>query len=127
MTKGLAFLLSMLIEGAVAAVLAILLRKQFSLPQFSAAVRCAAAAVIGTGATNPALWVWYSSLEGWTGTWWGAAALCEAGIVLVETLFYAAALRGHWRWSLVLSIVVNAAALGAGIALAGWLPIQAVG
>ena len=41
-----------------------------------------------------------SRLLGWTGTWWGAAALGEAGVVLVETLFYAAALRGHWRWSL---------------------------
>ena len=126
MTKGLAFLLSMLIEGAVAALLAILLRKQFDLSRFSAAVRCAAAAVIGTGATNPALWAWYPSLEGWTGTWWGAAAVCEAGVVLVETLFYAAALRGHWRWSLALSIVANAAAFGAGIALAK-LPTRAMG
>jgi len=122
MTKGFAFLLGMLIEGAVAALLAILLRKQFDLPRFSAAVRCAAAAVIGTGATNPAIWAWFSRLEGWTGTWWGAAALSEAGVVLVETLFYAAALRGHWRWSLALSIVVNAAAFSAGILLASGLP-----
>lgn len=118
MTKGLAFLAGMLIEGAVAALLALLLRRQIGLSGFSAAVRCAAAAVIGTGATNPALWVWYSGLEGWTGTWWGAAALSEAGVVLVETLFYAAALRGHWRWSLALSIVVNAVAFGAGVLLA---------
>lgn len=122
MTKGFAFLLGMLIEGAVAALLAILLRKQFDLPRFSAAVRCAAAAVIGTGATNPAIWAWFSRLEEWTGTWWGAAALSEAGVVLVETLFYAAALRGHWRWSLALSIVVNAAAFSAGILLASGLP-----
>jgi hypothetical protein len=33
-------------------------------------------------------------------------------------LFYAAALRGHWRWSLALSIVVNAVAFGAGILVA---------
>lgn len=118
MTKGLAFLAAMLIEGVVAALLAVMLRRQFGLSRFSAAVRCAAAAVIGTGATNPALWVWYSGLEKWTGTWWGAFALSEAGVVLVETLFYAAALRGHWRWSLVLSIVVNAVAFGAGILLA---------
>lgn len=122
MTKGLAFLLGMLIEGAVAALLAILLRKQFDLSRFSAAVRCAAAAVIGTGATNPAIWAGFSRLEGWTGTWWGAAALSEAGVVLVETLFYAAALRGHWRWSLALSIVVNAAAFSAGVLLASGLP-----
>jgi hypothetical protein len=122
MTKGLAFLLGILIEGAVAALLATLLRKQFDLSRFSAAVRCGAAAVIGTGATNPALWAWFSRLEGWTGTWWGAAALSEAGVVLVETLFYAAALRGHWRWSLALSIVVNAAAFAVGILLASELP-----
>jgi len=122
MTKGLAFLLGMLLEGAVAALLAILARKRFDLPRFSAAVRCAAAAVIGTGATNPAIWAGFSRLEAWTGTWWGAAALSEAGVVLVETLFYAAALRGHWRWSLALSIVVNAAAFGAGVLLASGLP-----
>jgi len=46
----------------------------------------------------------------------------EAGVVLVETLFYAAALRGHWRWSLALSIIVNAAAFGAGVLLASGLP-----
>lgn len=122
MTKGLAFLLGMLIEGAVAALLALLLRKQFELTRFSAAVRCGAAAVIGTGATNPAIWAWFSRLEGWTGTWWGAATVSEAGVVLVETLFYAAALRGYWRWSLGLSIVVNAAAFGAGILLASEMP-----
>jgi len=112
----------MLIEGAVAALLAALLRKQFNLSRFSAAVRCGAAAVIGTGATNPAIWAGFSRLEGWTGTWWGAAAVGEAGVVLVETLFYAAALRGHWRWSLALSIIVNAAAFGAGVLLASGPP-----
>src|SRR5688500_910719 len=122
MTKEIAFLLGMLVEGVVAALLAILLRKQFDLSRFRAAVRCGAAAVIGTGATNPATWVWFSRLEGWTGTWWGAAALSEAGVVLVETLFYAAALRGHWRWSLALSIMVNAAAFGAGVLLDSGLP-----
>jgi len=122
MTKGPAFLLGMLVEGVVAALIAILLRKQLDLSRFGAAVRCAAAAVIGTGATNPAIWAWFSRLEGWTGTWWGAAVLSEAGVVLVETLFYAAALRGHWRWSLALSIVVNAAAFSAGVLLASGLP-----
>ena len=92
MTKGLAFLVGMLIEGAVSALLAMLLRKQLDLPRFSAAVRC------------------------------GAAAVSEAGVVLVEMLFYAAALRGHWRWSLALSIVVNAAAFSAGMLLASGMP-----
>ena len=125
MTKGLAFLLCMLIEGAVAALLALLLHKQFDLSRVSAAVRCCAAAVIGTGATTPAVWAWYSRLEGLTGSWWGAVAVSEAGVVLVEMLFYAAALRGHWRWSLAFSMVVNAAAFGAGnlLASARLLPI----
>ena len=122
MTKGLAFLLCMLIEGVVAALLAILMRKQFDLSRFSAAVRCGAAAIVGTGATNPAMWAWFSRLEGWTGNWWGAAAVSQAGVVLVEMLFYAAALRGHWRWSLVFSMVANAAAFGAGSLLASGLP-----
>ena len=114
MTRGLAFLLGMLIEGAVAALLGALLHKRFDRSRFGAAVRCGAAAVIGTGATNPAVWAGFSRLENWTGSWWGAAALGEAGVVLVEALFYAAALRGRWRWSLALSIGANAAAFGAG-------------
>lgn len=122
MTKGLAFLIGMLIEGAVAALLAASLHKQLDLSRFSAVVRCGIAAVIGTGATNPAIWAGFSRLEGWTGSWWGAAAVSEAGVILVEMLFYAAALRGHWRWSLALSIVVNAAAFSAGMLLASGLP-----
>ena len=118
MTKGLAFPLSMLVEGAVAALFGVLLHKRFDRSRFGAAVRCAAAAVIGTGATNPAMWAGFSRLEDWTGSWWGAVALGEAGVVLVEALFYAAALRGRWRWSLALSIAANAAALGAGMLFA---------
>lgn len=118
MTKGLAFPLSMLVEGAVAALLGVLLHKRFDRSRFGAAVRCTAAAVIGTGATNPAIWAGFSRLEDWTGSWWGAAALGEAGVVLVEALFYAAALRGRWRWSLALSIAANAAAFGAGMLFA---------
>lgn len=117
MTKGLAFLLGMLIEGAVASLLGALLHKRFDRSRFGAAVRCGAAAVIGTGATNPVIWAGFSRLEDSTGSWWGAAALGEAGVVLVEALFYAAALRGRWHWSLALSIAANAAAFGAGMLL----------
>jgi hypothetical protein len=99
-----------------------LLRKQLDLPRFSAAVRCGAAAVIGTGATNPAIWAVVFEIGRMDRSWWGAAAASEAGVVLVEMLFYAAALRGHWRWSLALSIVANAAAFGAGFFLASGLP-----
>lgn len=118
MTKGLVFLIGMLIEGAVAALLGALLHKRFDRSRFGAAVRCGAAAVTGTGATNPAIWAGFSRLEDWTGSWWGAAALGEAGIVLVEALFYTAALRGRWRWSFALSIAANAVAFGAGMQLA---------
>ena len=118
MSKGLALLLCMLIEGAVAALLGLLLHKRFDLSPFSAAIRCGAAAVIGTGATNPAIWMGFASLEDWTRNWWGAVAVSEAGVVLVETLFYAAALHGRWRWSLAFAIVVNAAAFGAALYLA---------
>ena len=122
MTQGLVFLITMLIEGILAALLGLALRRRFDLSRFSACVRACAAAVIGTGATHPALWVGFSRLLEWTGSWRGAAALSMAGVILVETLFYAAALRGHWRWSLALSTVVNLAAFGAGVFLASWLP-----
>ena len=118
MSKGLVLPLSMLVEGVVAALLGVLLHKRFDRSRFGAAARCAAAAAIGTGATNPAMWAGFSKLEDWTGSWWGAAALGEAGVVLVEALFYAAALRGRWRWSLALSIAANAAAIGAGMLFA---------
>lgn len=124
MTQGLAFLLSTLIEGAVAALLGAWLCQRFDLSRFSASVRTCAAAVVATGATHPAVWMGFSRLLGWTGTWWGAAALGEAGVILVETLFYAAALRGHWRWSFVLSTAANLASFAAGIALTSWLPRQ---
>jgi len=122
MTQGLAFLLSMLIEGAVAALLGSWLHKRFDLSRFSASVRTGAAAVIATGATHPALWMGFSRLLEWTGTWWTAAALLEAGVILVETSFYAAALRGHWRWSFALSTIANLAAFGSGLFLTRWLP-----
>lgn len=121
MTKGLAVLLCMLVEGAVATLLGAFLHKRFDLSRFGAAIRCGAAAVIGTGATNPAMWAGFSRLEDWTGSWWGAAALGEAGVVLVEALFYAAALHGRGRWSLALSITANSAAFGAGILFASGL------
>lgn len=122
MTYGLAFLLSMLIEGALAALFGVWLSERLAISRISASGRACAAAVIGTGATHPVLWVEFSSLLEWTGTWWGAATLCEAGVILVETLFYAAALRGHWRWSLAISTVVNLGAFGAGFLLTSWMP-----
>ena len=121
MTQGLAFLLSMLIESAVAALLGVCFSERLALSRFGASVRTCAAAVIGTGATHPALWMVFSRLLEWTGTWWGAVALGETSVILVETLFYAAALRGRWRLSLGLSAVANLASLGAGILITSWL------
>ncbi|HET6619742.1 MAG TPA: hypothetical protein VFG64_07355 [Dongiaceae bacterium] len=122
MTHGLAFLLSMLVEGAVGALLGACLRERFNLSRLGASVRAGAAAVIGTGATHPALWVGFPGLMAWTGTWRSAAAFCVAGLSLVETLFYAAALRGCWRWSLVLSTSANLLSFGIGMLLVSWLP-----
>src|SRR5512147_3309859 len=122
MTQGLPFLLSMLIEGVVAALLGVWLCTRFNLSRGSAGVRTGAAAVIGTGATHPAVWIIFSRFLEVTGTWWGAAALSEAGVILVEALFYAAALRGHWRWSLAISTLANLVSFGVGLALTSWLP-----
>lgn len=124
MTQGVAFLLSMLIEGTVAAVLGAVLRKRLHLPSLAAAARTGAAAIIATGATYPVLWLEFPRLLTWTGIWWGAAGLSLAGGILVECLFYAAALRGHWGWSLMLSSVANALAFGGGLLLAPWLTNQ---
>lgn len=122
MTQGLAFLFSMLTEGAVAALLGALLCKRLNLSRLGASVRTGVAAVIGTGATHPLLWLEFSTFVEWTGTWWGAAALGMAGVVLVETLFYTAALRGHWRWSFALSAAVNTLRFGGGFLLTSRLP-----
>lgn len=121
MTQGLAFLISLLIEGAVAAVLGVCFSERLALSRFGASVRTCAAAVIGTGATHPVLWIVFSRLLEWTGTWRGAVVLGETGVILVETLFYVAALRGHWRLSFCLSAIANLVSLGAGILITSWL------
>ena len=109
----------MLIEGAVAAMLGAWLYRRLDFSRFSAGLRASAAAIIGTGATHPLQWMAFPALSATIGVPWQAIAVVEVGIVLVEALFYAAVLRGHWRWSLALSIVVNAISFGAGFAMAG--------
>lgn len=127
MTRGLVFLLVMLVEGALAAVLGALLHRRLDLSRFGAGLRAGAAAIIGAGATHPLQWMMYPALVGELGVAWQATAVAEAGAILVETLFYAAVLRGHWRWSLALSVVVNAIGFGAGVTLADWLGPAATG
>jgi hypothetical protein len=118
MIQGAAFLLSMLIEGVMAAALGACLRRRFDLSRFSASVRAGAAAVIGTGATHPVVWMGFPTLGKMTGTWWGAVTLSETAVVLVEMMFYAASLRGHWRWSFGLSAAANLASFSAGTLVA---------
>ena len=122
MTQGLIFLICMAIEGVVAAFLGACVNQQLELSRFGASVRAGAAAVVGTGATHPVIWLEHARLLELVGNRWGAIGSGAAGVILVETLFYAAVFRGHWRWSAMLSTMANIAALGAGLFLIGWLP-----
>lgn len=120
MTQGLGFLLAMLVEGALAATLGWWLGSRLDLSRFSASVRCCAASVIGTGVTHPVLWLWFSRWAEITGSWWGGALSGLTLAILVEGLFYAAVLRGHWRWSFGLSLVANLFGFGA-VLMINWL------
>ena len=111
----------MLVEGALAALLGALLRRRLGLSRFGAGLRAGGAAIIGAGATHPLQWTMYPLLLAELGIQWQASAVAEVGAILVETLFYAAVLRGHWRWSLALSVVVNTVGFGAGLVFADWL------
>ena len=123
MTQGLGFLLAMLIEGALAAALGWRLGPRLGLSHFSAGVRCCVASVIGTGATHPVLWLWFLRWVDITGSWWVGALSALVLAILVEGLFYAAVLRGHWRLSVGLSAAVNIAGFGAAL-LINWLLIK---
>ena len=123
MTQGLGFLLAMLVEGAIAATLGWWLGSRLGLSRFSASVRCCAASVIGTGVTHPVLWLWFSRWVEITGSWWGGALSALALAILVEGLFYAAVLRGHWRWSFGLSVVANLVGFGAAL-IVNWLLLK---
>ncbi len=113
MTQGLGFLLAMLAEGALAAMLGWWLGLRLDLSRFSASVRCCAASVIGTGVTHPVLWLWFPTWVEMAGSWWGGAVSALTLAILVEGFFYAAVLRGHWRLSLGLSVGTNLVGFGA--------------
>ena len=120
MIQGLGFLLAMLLEGALAAVLGWRLGPHLDLSRFSAGARCCAASVIGTGVTHPVLWLWFSRWVEITGSWWGGALSALVLAILVEGLFYAAVLRGRWRLSFALSAVANLFGFGVAL-LINWL------
>lgn len=117
MTQGLSFLLALLVEGTAAASLGWWMADRLVLSHAHASLRSFAAAVIGTGVTHPAMWLWLSRLMDMSGSWWGGAIAGQCLVILVETLFYAAALRGHWRLSLGLSAGANLASIAAGALL----------
>lgn len=123
MTQGLGFLLAMLVEGALAAMLGWSLGPRLDLSRFSASIRCCAASVIGIGVTHPVLWLWFSRWVEITGSWWGGALSALALATLAEGLFYAAVLRGHWRWSFGLSVVANLVGFGTAL-LINWLLVK---
>lgn len=124
MTQGLAFLLAVGIEAAVAAAIGFWCAPRLELSRGNAGLRCLAAAVIGTGVTQPAVWLEHSSLVDFTGSRWGGLAIGVGLAILVEMLFYAAALRGHWILSSLSSAAANAAAVGTTLAL-GLAPMKA--
>lgn len=117
MTQGFLLLLETLTEAAVTAALGWWLAGRLDMPRAGASLRCCAAAIIATGATHPVMWVWSYRLLEMTGSRWGGLATGQVLVILVETLFYAAALRGHWRLSLMISAVANAVAFGGGLLL----------
>lgn len=120
MTQGLGFLLAMLFEAAVAALLGWLIARRRDLPPSATSFRCCAASVIGTGITHPILWLWLSRWMGITGSRWGGTLSALCLVILLEGLVFAAALRGRWRLAWGLSAAANAAAFGA-VLLINWL------
>jgi len=120
-TQGLVFVLETLVEMATAMALAWPFAARIARSRADSILRCGAAALIGTGITLPAFWLWKSRLIEMTGSWWGgmAAALCL--MILVEAPVYAAALRGQWRVAAGLSVLANLAGFGAGLLLMRFL------
>ncbi len=121
MTQGFVFLLGTLVEAAAVAGLGFWLGRRLELSRSSAVLRCCAAAVIGTGVTHPALWLWLPQIVDLAGSRWGGLAVAQGLVILVETPFYAAALRGHWRHSLGFSVGANLASLAAGLAMSQFM------
>ncbi len=116
-TQGLVFLLETLVEIATATVLAWSLAPRVARSRPDTMLRCGAAALIGTGITLPAFWLWKSRLVEMTGSWWGGTAVALCLMILAEAPVYAAALRGQWRFAAGLSVLANLAGFAAGLFL----------
>ena len=114
MKQGLVFLLATLVEIATATSLAWPLAPRIARVRPDSMLRCGAAALIGTGVTLPAFWLWKARLIELTGSGWGGLAAALGLMILVETPVYAAALRGHWRVSAGLAALANLAGFAAG-------------
>lgn len=107
MTQGLGFVLAMLVESTAAGALGWWLGPRLKRSRLVASFRCCLASIVGTGVTHPALWLWFSRWLGIAGSPWAGTLSALCLIILVESLFYAAALRGPWRYALGLSATAN--------------------
>ena len=125
MTHGFGFLIAMLLEGVAAAALGWLLAPRLAMPRTTASVRCCMASVIGTAVTHPVLWLWLSRWQEIAGSWWVGTLSALCLVILVEGAFYAAALRGHWRFAFGLSAVANMIAFSLAL-LISWLQVKPV-
>ena len=110
MPQGAALLLSLLTEAPAAAAAT-------RGPGWGSAPRAAAVAVLATCATHPVLWDVLWELIPDHG-YWPAVAVGEAGVVLVETLFYGLLVPLPWGRALAVSVAANATSFTAGLALA---------
>lgn len=110
MTQADALLLSLVTEAPAAALGAASLGR-------IAAARAAATAMLATCATHPVLWEAFWELYPELG-YWPAVAVGEAGVVVVEAVFYALLVPLPWLRALGVSLLANAVSVSAGLALA---------
>ena len=109
LTQTEAFALTLLIEGVAAYLLA---------PRFAVnSWRAAAAAVIGSALSHPALWQGALALFPWLGAF--TVPILELLVVLFESIAYRIIATKIWRIALSLSAIVNFLSWLAGFLLQG--------
>jgi hypothetical protein len=96
--------LTLVIEGAAAAALAIPLARNPLL--------CAAAAIVASCVTHPILWAIYYDCVPYFGAL--TTPLLELAIMAAETLAYRAIATPRWSEAALLSIIANAVSWGVG-------------